>query len=658
MRNVLIALTACSVVLAGPVTAAPPFVPPPALAAPAVLSQIPAGTVGFIVIGNVKGFAGQIDKFIAAIGLEKMAEKAMPEGMLPALRKMMGMAASWTGDGPTALVMLNPKSVGMDFAKMVERRMAASMGVAPAPEQAEEIKLPIIWLVPGEDLREVFAPQKPEMQGGFATIKLPNTALLATNLGRYIALSPNLEALKVLKASKQSCLTELDAEHLALVAKSEVAVHVNMEVSGPILRDILKAVEETIKKQQEEQARQFEEMMRRMQEEGGEGPPMMGPPPTTGPMNAVRIMLAWYRDFLKSLGDTTLGARFVPTGVVLEQLVSWEKTSEIGKLLLAAKATPGPLLNRLPDLPYVLAAGTSGGIEGAEKVIDLYLQMIDAVVSSTPLGAIQPKDREKIMALAQEMVKQTRGVQFVAGGAPGGHGLFALAAVIDCQDAAKVKSLIADGVAVIDNLIREKVVNMGREDTKPPHIAYVKGPETAGQVAVDAISITHPDMAEMTEKARENMRKVLGEDKIQMYVAAPDQTTVVVTFGGTADMLAATLKTAGGKGGIETSQHLAEPLKYMPKNRSTLLAINGSNLFDLIIDGKKKMDPEAEPPSARIACRVPVVIGAAIEGASTRTVAYVPTRLVKDAVLVWLSMQKAREGAAEPVPVPPMAEEF
>jgi hypothetical protein len=114
----------------------------------------------------------------------------------------------------------------------------------------------------------------------------------------------------------------------------------------------------------------------------------------------------------------------------------------------------------------------------------------------------------------------------------------------------------------------------------------------------------------------------------------------VVTFGGGTGQMAMSLKSAKtDKGTIMSSQWMTVPKQYLPKKPAMVMVFNGSNLFDLIISGMKKMAPMQELPSGRISCRTPVAIGVELEKDTARSVIYVPTKLIKDTVVLYLSMQ-------------------
>ena len=72
----------------------------------------------------------------------------------------------------------------------------------------------------------------------------------------------------------------------------------------------------------------------------------------------------------------------------------------------------------------------------------------------------------------------------------------------------------------------------------------------------------------MAEAERAQVKAILGEDKIRIFLAAVDKTTVVSTIGGGKPFLADAIKRAKEGGSILADPGTIQALKYMPKNCS------------------------------------------------------------------------------------------
>jgi hypothetical protein len=326
-------------------------------------------------------------------------------------------------------------------------------------------------------------------------------------------------------------------------------------------------------------------------------------------------------------------------------MASFKPDSAYGKAMAATKAGKARL-DTLPNLPYVLALGTVG--QNDPQTAKLSTDIIDGILKTDLLKSLPEEQKQRLQTIAREMNAEITGMQFVIGGAPAGKGLFGAACVFQCKDAEKVKGLLAEEAKLIEGMVKHFAGD--NPDVKKLAIRYIKSTETVGSVSADAIIVEHPDMETMAEQDRNEMKKVLGEDKIRLLVAAPDATTVVVTFGGSRDFLTEALKTATGKGTIGTGEAAADAMKLLPANCNTVIMLNGGNLFELIVAGMKTMAPDAELPPFKITCKSPVVAGTGVTGSSIHVVFYVPTALAKDIAGIVRSVQ-GMGGLAAPPPL-------
>jgi hypothetical protein len=136
----------------------------------------------------------------------------------------------------------------------------------------------------------------------------------------------------------------------------------------------------------------------------------------------------------------------------------------------------------------------------------------------------------------------------------------------------------------------------------------------------------------MTDEDKAAANKVFGELKFLLRVAAPDATTVVITFGGTQAMLAETIKTAKDGGAILKSEGIEAGMKYMPKPAQSLTLINVANLWDVMTKAAATMGAASEVPPFNITAKAPIMVGSSIVGTSANVTIYIPTALVQDVV--------------------------
>jgi len=565
-----------------------------------VLSHVPAGTLGFVVINNLQSSTANLEVFLRKIGLAEMAGlQETPGVLLDMLQGGAGLGEGFNPNGGLAVVMLDPQQFDVDLPAMMGGPSAAT---APTTAPARQPKLPLVVFVPGTSIEEVFGNYELGEAEGCTTIMLPPGPMAARMLGGYVLLSPNPKALDAVIEAEKKAAAELNDKQLELLGSSNIAFHVNMKVAGPIIIKMFKAIEGQLGRQMAAQASMKDLMS---------------------------FYMSFYRDMISQTDSATVTGRFVETGLVFEEVVAFSPESTFGKAMAITEASGRPLLDHLPNLPYVLAAGGAGQAP-ADEARKLTNDMLEKVLESALLAKLPEETKVLIRKIFTVSNEQVQGSQLVIGGAPEGSGLFGLAYVIQCKDAEVVKALSADECIAANEVIKALVES---EETRKLSIEYVKDAELVGDIPVDAITIRHTKIEEMSPEDRAELSTLLGDQDVRIRVAAPDENTVVVTFGGAKAFLAEALKTAGKGGGtILTGEGVAEAMKYMPKNPTSLTLLNIGNLFEVIANGTKVMKPDAPPLPFNITCKTPIAIGGGVAGPGAHATMYIPNELIAEAV--------------------------
>ena len=616
----------CILVVAGSAWAQAP-VKPDAVRKPLVLlpiepilTRIPAGSAAFVVVRNLDQAAKNVRKFAEAIGTGEM----LPEGLIEMGLEAAKVGEGFNANGGIASVLLDPAKFDVDLMKLIAsggRPPKAEEGKPPPPEP----KIPLVIFVPGKGVASVLANYKPEPAGKFMKIMAPMGPVFARQSGGYILISPSQKAVEAVMASKKPVQAGLSAQQGAILKKSDVGVYLNMSVMGPLLNKGMDMAQGAMPR--------------------GKAMPV-----------DIGKFFGFYKAIIAQVKDVVLTVRVDAKAVVLDKAVTFKPDSKLGKALAAIKPGKGALLNRLPNLPYVLASSQQS--TGADK--DLYRSLIDLFM---PLMNSLLKDDEakvnQFKKLAEGLIDQIDTEQFVAGGAPKGSGLFGAAVVWQCKDAAKTKALMVDYINLVRDMIVGLVPERDKEDASQLKFVHTKGAETIGGVAVDTVEVAHPELGKLSEDERAQMKNVLGEDKIRLFLASVDPKTLVMTFGGSKAFLAEALKAARGGGTIPADKNVQAVLKALPKNPSTVILVSGANLWKVVLNGFKVMDEE--PPPIQITAPTPVAIGGGVDGAGVHGTLYVPSDLVKDIVGAVMSMTAARDdrrGAKSDEPEPPKGEDF
>jgi hypothetical protein len=564
-------------------------------AAPSVLNHIPAGSLGFFVVNNVKATTDAVDKYLAEIGVDKMLKKEMPKGLLTKIRADAKLGEGFNPNAGFALILLDPKPFGMDVMQMFGGRVPEpGPDGAPPPERPEP---PVVMLVPGKDVKSIFGQYELAAAGPYTKVKIKKDAY-ASKLGDHVAISPSLKALEAVVKSKESVVSKLSSTETGMIGASAGALHLNMEILGPPLLKMLKA---------------------QMQAQGA----------GMGPGGAIlKAMMSTSGGALKDFAGMTVAARFTKSGVLLETFSTVKPTSPYAKLL-KPRAAGASVLAKVPNLKYVLALGTApSDPEAVPEAAKPPAGMVGWLLKLATEGKITDAQIAKVTKPLAALGKQVKAIQLVGGGPAGDAGLFGLSLVIDCKDITKVKAALSEGANALEGVIKET----GGEDAKGLKIAYQKGVEMVGTTPVDAITVSHPELAEMGEEDRAEMKKVLGEDKFRILLAAADDNTLVLTFGGSSAMMAKALATAKASNGtVLQAPGTAEATQHMPKRPEMLLLVNAGNFADLMLSAMKKMDPEEEAVLPfKLSCKVPLAIGVGVKKNAAHMAIYVPNKLVKE----------------------------
>lgn len=565
------------------------------------LKHIPAGTMGFYATNNLEATLKHVEKYLADIGVDELMQMDFEEapGTLLSLLKMSAkFGDGFNPNGGIVMVMLDPEQFDIDLPKAVENDKM--------PE-----KLPYVVFVAGSGVDEVFGAYEPEKDGDYTKLMLPMGEMVAASCGDYVLLSPMKEAIKaVIEAKTKATEKELSKKQIELFKKSDVSVYVNMRVAGPIFNGMIKAAEKAMKEEAEdpdEYVSSEEKMFMTFAPAG--------------------------RDIISQLDAICITGRIAKDGVIFDAICDWVPDSDIGKALAAFKAPTKPLLSRVPDLAYIIAAGSSG------------LSGVDTFDAETMKAYFENMElEEEHIAQAEKLTKawteQVNGTQMVIGQGPKDTSLLGVTMVIECKDADKTKKLLVETATFYVEIIAFMADD---DDIAQLEISYKEGVETIGETKLDAININHPELDNLSDKTSEIMTKVFGEDKIRLLVASPDKNTVVITFGGTKTYMEKALDTVKyGKASVLVNKDAQKSLKHMPRNACFVFVGNAGNLFKTI-GSIMEAAMGGNPIPFDITCQTPVAVGIAVEGTSTHLAAFVPTDLVRECIDAYKKMEEAQQ---------------
>ena len=571
--------------------------------APPVLEQIPAGSLGFAVVQNIKATASRADKFIKDIGVGKFVP---PGGVLAFIKGAANLGEGFNADGGLAVAVLDPQQFGLDVLALIK----------PGAQPPKPSDIPVVVFVPGSGVQEVFG-QLAKPAGKYFHVTLPNMPLVATHHNGYVILSPSQAAVEAVLKAKRTAADEMPKEHAAVIARSDVAYYLNMKVAGPVISGLLKVLEKEF----------------------------AGMPAGAMPVDP-QAVLGLYRTLISQMDALTVTAKLGAEDVSVDFMLSFLPDSGLTKVAAAYPGKTTPSVARLANLPYVMAMATV--VENSKEAQELSDEMLSGL-----FGKNMPKAMRDLMTRMQKVASSNiTGFQMVAGGGPQGKGLFGAAVLIECKDPKGVKSMLADVAGLIEGAIKSMAPN--DPELQQLKIAYSNNIETIGTITVDAITITHPELENMGARDREQMKKVLGEDKVLIRVATIDAKTVAVTFGGSSAFFTETVRAAKLGGRIVSRKDAKALAKRMPAKPTGFMLFSVGNLFEVINTGMQVMEPDASMPF-KISTKDPIVISGGYMGTASHVIFSVPTKLIKDAVEAIGGFFGAMGGS---VPLPPPNGDF
>jgi hypothetical protein len=639
MLSVAVCLFAVGVAF-GQTTAPAPTTKP----AGAILEQIPAGSMGFVVVPEVRSRTGQVDKFMEQIGQADAFKNAGVKGFLDFIQTQAKLGDGFNPDGGFAAVMLD----------MQQFKITAATLMSGHDENGEPLKLPYVLIVPGSSIDSVFSQYERATPPGATHVQvhLRMASLFAAASNGYVLLSPREDALDAAVQAKQNASSELPADQLKLIRSSAMTVYVNMKVAGPLVIKMIK---------------QTEDMMAAMSAMGGRN---------AGGLEAMQMsmmsqVLPFYRQAVSQMDSGLIAAKFTDAGPTLQYRFTFVKDSEIAKSIAANRAIGKSMLSRLPNLNYILALEAAGAEMTPDKARAMGDQM-DKLLADKFMADVPEASKARIKKLALDWNEQVQGMQLVFGGAPKNKGMFGFAMVLDCKDSKKAKDLLAEGTDLAADILIKKITdlvapklegtekpagNQGGAQFAPPvaeakdpsaaktpatgpattgpaeppvKVVYKKDATKSGALSVDAIVISSPKLAEN----QKDLVKYIGDEQVRVLVAAPTDKLLVVTFGGAEEMMAAAIKTATDNSGDIVNKDSQAILDELPKQRTAVALFDLSNMFKMVkqVAAQESTDPAKAESIPQLDTHTPAAICVGLGDNTVEEFFLIPNAMIKDII--------------------------
>ena len=587
-------------------------------AAESIYKRIPADCLGFVAAKNLNSLLKGIETFAGQIGMGEQLQAMTPGGLLPMMAMSLQLGEGYNPNGGIALVVMDFEKSGIDVDKMI------------SGENADVIP-PIVILLAGKSAETAFPNLAQKDEAGVVTVMLPMgdlPPLQVMQVGDYIALSPNAKALELLK-SETTIETAIPAGQKKILTDSDVVLHENVVALSPMIKKIV------------------DQAKAKTQTEGAETAPAdAAPVAAPGTPASMTTFLGSITTMLDDVLCVSYGLRFVDDGMMIDMAADYKPDSMLAKMIQAYQPTDKPLMNRLPNLPYIMAGGMMY-VHDPEYTKQM-MKLMESLLAMVELE--MPADlKDRMTALSEQLSEELTGVQFV-GGAPKEKGVFGVAMVIECKDADKTKALLPKKVELLTELI-QKTIAVKEEDLAELSFTYTEGVEKIGETTVDAVVIDSKKLKELTDEEKKDVLDVLGEETLRFLVAKVDDKTLVVTFGGTTEFLAAVLEAAKTGGTIPADPGVVQALAKLPPQRVAVMVFSPKNMFDTIQAGMKKMGKASDLPEGfAFESNVPLAMTSTVQGTTGMATLYIPSAAVKD-IVSW-AMAEAASAAAGMMPPP------
>ncbi|MFP3938588.1 MAG: hypothetical protein ACLFVW_09640 [Phycisphaerae bacterium] len=611
-----------------------------------VMDHIPDDALGFIVARSVRSATDAADEFLDETGISENADE-LSEGVLEAIAKGLVLGEGFDADGGFAVVLLNPEPLGIDVEEEISRSIA-QLTVSSMPgmvgvletifdqrptTQPSMPRVPYAMLFPGSDARSILpeATVSENTEGTTLSFEGVDQQFHAASLGDYVVVSPLATAVEVVREAHNRPIKLAD-DHAEILQASEAAAWAN--VGG--IRDALGGLLEKLEKMEEPSdtttapSTQVADLM--------EGLKALRQPSLTGPSPL---------EMFKQVRQATVGLRLDERGPRAEAIVEYEPDSAYAAARVS-RDTPGELLDRLPDLPYMTAIGSTVQQYPPEVVrgrLGHYLDKVEGLDEGT---------RREMTEVVELLFGQSRSIQFVWGSAPDEQvaGIFGMAVVIECDDSQQLRKLLARAA----NCGSELLVHAGEidEDFADLEVAHSADVETIEGAPIDILTLA--DTGERSDMAMP-MSMLFGSPDLNIRIAAADDTHLVLTSGGGESMLAEALTAArSADGPIPHREEVAAVLAEAGDQSQMVFLFNAGNYLRSMLKmfGGMGMAP---PPIAEEFTDEPVVGVVGEDGDMDRFIVEFPTQIVTDFVTFIESMERMYSAPSDSGP-PPDAEDF
>lgn len=507
----------------------------------------------------------------------------------------------------------NPVSMGLTmFGFMSGLDTSGDVGVVimPAPS-FNAVKDNSVLLIPTTNLNQLLSLMQPEpVEEGISKVLLDNRDTFVAQKGGHAVLSPSLDAVKAVLASKTSVRSKLNAYQAKHFEKDDVVIWINAEAvtSGNAFQAMLPVFQ----------------------------------------------MVNFNPEMLTQLRGVALSMRIGPAGIGFGFYTEGIPGTELHQGMSNQKSTTDSLLIGLPKDRFVVGYGAIFSKEACEIGARMLTKVLDNPQLQT-LG-LDPEKLERVKSMIITRFKLLREVSVGISGLPEGpDGMIAFTKVVGADgDPKEGMAMIAELVAIIKGGL------IPQEEAAPilSGLEYKPGAEIIGSMSVDhlAFDLTKAsgENAETAEDAIALVSKILGKDGILFRIGVVDDKRIIVTLGGGAERFktVATL-VQQSKAPLADDAGIQRSKEHLPSTRNAEGYLAVDHLLNVVSSIGKAADA-ALPPMSLGELNAPIAFAAEpVEPGGSQAEVFLPMELViavKDMAMATMS----DPGMAPPPPSAPV----
>jgi len=437
------------------------------------LSLVPADAIGFVCVPNIQQLDASFQSTLEKLGLSAFVPPPT-NSLAGAMRAFLRMSAGLDDGGALLLVLM------------------------PA-ETPDEFDQKLALLVPATDPKLLLEAMGAEAgEGGTWSLELFEEPIVAAACQKHVALAKNAETVKAVAARTDNITKKLNANELALFEGLKVAAWFDAQRLCQLYQP---------------QIAGLKGMIMMMQQVGG----------GFGAKQAESTEQA-FDLYTEGLRTCLLGLSLDDNGLGLRLGMTTKPGTDLHKMTQVAN-TEESLLKGLPRGKYMLAGGEIFDPQVMDQVfehLDPYFEVSEEAetIDAERLGRFKNvlKGWAKLHTAARASIEALP---------PGPDGLIGATLILGTTDSQK---WIEAFTQVVD--IGKKIVT--NEQVKQVLDALVHDPraETSGDVKIHHLKFDLTQLEDTDEEDLEDVFTVIGKEGVLLRLAAADEKTVVVAFGG------------------------------------------------------------------------------------------------------------------------------